>query len=50
MVADSSATGFNALKYIVASLIVLGILGIVVTSAVTNHLSSVVRAITNAKD
>jgi serine/threonine protein kinase len=41
---------FKAFRFIVAALNVLGILGIVITSAVTNHLSSVVRAMTNAKD
>jgi eukaryotic-like serine/threonine-protein kinase len=39
-----------AFRSIVAALIVLGILGIIITSAVTNHLASVVRALTNAKD
>jgi hypothetical protein len=44
------ARGIPAFKLIVAALIVLGILGIIITSAVTNYLSSVVRAMTNAKD
>ena len=48
-VADNAAaeTVFRSMG---AALIVLGVLGIDITRAVTNHLSSVVRALTNAKD
>jgi eukaryotic-like serine/threonine-protein kinase len=40
----------EAFRYIVATLIVMGILGFHLTSAVVNHLTRVLVALTNAKD
>jgi serine/threonine protein kinase len=46
---SGSDTNFN-FRVIVGALIVLGILGFHITSAITNHLSNVVVAITNTKE
>jgi eukaryotic-like serine/threonine-protein kinase len=47
MFGEETNASFRA---IVAAMIVLGILGLHITSAITNHLSSVIVAITNTKE
>ncbi len=48
--AADNAAAETVFRSMGAALIVLGVLGIDITRAVTNHLASVVRALTNAKD